>query len=51
MRRELRQLLEAECAAADLDVVTGLAHQHEQLAHPTTDHIAVKVRCGTPTWT
>ena len=29
-----RQLLEPECAAADLDVVTGLAHQHAQLAHP-----------------
>ena len=35
-------------AAADRDVVTGLAHQHAQLAHPTIDHTAVKVKCGTP---
>lgn len=38
---KLRQLLEENCAAADLDVLTGLAHQQVPLAHPPIDHVAV----------
>jgi endonuclease/exonuclease/phosphatase family metal-dependent hydrolase len=44
--RALRQLLEAECASADLDVLTGLAHQQAPLAWPAIDHIAVAPRSG-----
>lgn len=39
--RELRRLLEQECEAADLQVLTGLAHQQVPLAHPAIDHVAV----------
>ena len=44
--RELRQLLEAECATADLDVLTGLAHQQAPLAFPAIDNVAVAPRFG-----
>lgn len=39
--KELRRLLEQECTAAGLDVLTGLAHQQVPLAHPAIDHVAV----------
>lgn len=38
---ELRRLLEQECAAAGLNVLTGLAHQQVPLDHPAIDHVAV----------
>lgn len=44
--RELRQLLEAECAAADLSVLTGMAHKQVPLACPAIDHIAVAPPSG-----
>lgn len=44
--RELRRLLEQECAAADLDVLTGLTHQQVPLAHPAIDHVAIAPAWG-----
>jgi endonuclease/exonuclease/phosphatase family metal-dependent hydrolase len=39
--QELRRLLEQMCAAAGVEVFTGLAHQQVPLAHPLIDHVAV----------
>jgi hypothetical protein len=44
---ELRKLLERQCAAADLEVLTGLTHQQVPLAHPPIDHVAVAPARGT----
>jgi endonuclease/exonuclease/phosphatase family metal-dependent hydrolase len=44
--RELRQLVEDQCSAADLQVLTGLAHQQVPLAHPVIDHIALAPPAG-----
>jgi hypothetical protein len=44
--RELRRLLEEHCAAADLQVLTGAAHEHAALEHPVIDHVAVGPRSG-----
>jgi endonuclease/exonuclease/phosphatase family metal-dependent hydrolase len=44
--RELRRLLETECASADLAVLTGLAHRNVPLVNPAIDHIAVAPPAG-----
>lgn len=46
--RELRRLLERECAEADLVVHTASAHEQIPLLHPAIDHIAVAPPLG---WT
>jgi len=44
--RELRRLLEHQCAAAGLEVLTGLADERVPLSHPVIDHIAVSPGAG-----
>ena len=44
--RELRELLEGQCASADLAVLSGLAHLQVPLAQPAIDHIAVAPPAG-----
>lgn len=44
--KELRRLLEEQCDAAGLEVLTGSAHHEAGLTHPLIDHVAISPRAG-----